>query len=136
MPIPAIVPGSNAMLKIEEGFRANIRAHLEDLPMPEPLPEHQKTQLIVRSPLSTEGFVSIYFSSPEGLNLDEKCKFLPNGLASFGQSADCNILSGIPPWPTDCPIPVHTRPRESEEACSIQVLNGLSTSMALRYYWA
>ena len=26
--------------------------------MPEPLPEHQKTQLIVRSPLSTEGFVS------------------------------------------------------------------------------
>jgi len=34
--------------------------------MSDSLPESQKTQLIVRSPLSTEGFVSIYFSSPEG----------------------------------------------------------------------
>lgn len=34
--------------------------------MTDSLPESPKTQLIVRSPLSTEGFVSIYFSSPEG----------------------------------------------------------------------
>jgi hypothetical protein len=41
--------------------------------MSEPLPERQKTQLIVRSPLSTEGFVSIYFSSPDGrLMTDEE----------------------------------------------------------------
>jgi hypothetical protein len=40
--------------------------------MPEPLPEHQKTQLIVRSPLSTDGFVSIYFSSPEGRLMSEE----------------------------------------------------------------
>jgi hypothetical protein len=40
--------------------------------MPEPLPEHQKTQLIVRSPLSTEGFVSIYFSSPDGRQMSEE----------------------------------------------------------------
>jgi hypothetical protein len=40
--------------------------------VPEPLPEHQKTQLIVRSPLSTEGFVSIYFSSPEGRLMSEE----------------------------------------------------------------
>ena len=40
--------------------------------MPEPLPEQQKTQLIVRSPLSTEGFVSIYFSSPEGRMMTEE----------------------------------------------------------------
>ena len=40
--------------------------------MPEQLPEHQKTQLIVRSPLSTEGFVSIYFSSPEGRLMSEE----------------------------------------------------------------
>jgi hypothetical protein len=39
--------------------------------MPEPLPEQQKTQLIVRSPLSTDGFVSIYFSSPEGRLMSE-----------------------------------------------------------------
>jgi hypothetical protein len=39
--------------------------------MPEPLPEHQKTQLIIRSPLSADGFVSIYFSSPEGRLMDE-----------------------------------------------------------------
>jgi hypothetical protein len=40
--------------------------------MSEPLPEHQKTQLIVRSPLSTEGFVSIYFSSPDGRLMTEE----------------------------------------------------------------
>jgi hypothetical protein len=40
--------------------------------MPEPLPEHQKTQLIVRSPLSADGFVSIYFSSPEGRLMNEE----------------------------------------------------------------
>ena len=40
--------------------------------MPEPLPEHQKTQLIVRSPLSTDGFVSIYFSGPEGRLMNEE----------------------------------------------------------------
>jgi len=40
--------------------------------MSETLPEHQKTQLIVRSPLSTEGFVSIYFSSPDGRLMNEE----------------------------------------------------------------
>ena len=40
--------------------------------MLEPLPEHQKTQLIVRSPLSTNGFVSVYFSSPEGRLMNEE----------------------------------------------------------------
>ncbi|HET6143490.1 MAG TPA: hypothetical protein VFE02_08265 [Candidatus Acidoferrales bacterium] len=40
--------------------------------MSEALPESQKTQLIVRSPLSTEGFVSIYFSSPEGRMMSEE----------------------------------------------------------------
>jgi hypothetical protein len=40
--------------------------------MPEPLPEQQKTQLIVRSPLSTDGFVSIYFSSPDGRLMNEE----------------------------------------------------------------
>jgi hypothetical protein len=40
--------------------------------MPEPLPEHQKTQLIIRSPLSADGFVSIYFSSPDGRLMDEE----------------------------------------------------------------
>jgi hypothetical protein len=40
--------------------------------MPEPLLERQKTQLIVRSPLSTEGFVSIYFSSPDGRLMTEE----------------------------------------------------------------
>jgi hypothetical protein len=45
---------------------------MEDLPMSESLPEQQKTQLIVRSPLSTEGFVSIYFSSPDGRMMSEE----------------------------------------------------------------
>ena len=40
--------------------------------MPEPLPELQKTQLIVRSPLSTDGFVSIYFSSADGRLMSEE----------------------------------------------------------------
>ena len=41
--------------------------------MTEPLPEQQKTMLIVRSPLSEEGFISIYFSSRDGrlMNQDE-----------------------------------------------------------------
>ena len=40
--------------------------------MPEPLPELQRTQLIVRSPLSTDGFVSIYFSSADGRLMSEE----------------------------------------------------------------
>ena len=40
--------------------------------MPEPQLEQQKTQLIVRSPVSTEGFISIYFSSPEGRLMSEE----------------------------------------------------------------
>jgi hypothetical protein len=60
------------MLKIESNIHGRIRVHLEESPMPEPLPEHQKTQLIVRSPLSTEGFVSIYFSSPDGRLMSEE----------------------------------------------------------------
>ncbi len=40
--------------------------------MTEPLPEKQKTQLVVRSPLSTDGFVSIYFSSPDGRLMSEE----------------------------------------------------------------
>ena len=40
--------------------------------MPEPLPEQQKTQLVVRSPLSMDGFISIYFSSPEGRLMNEE----------------------------------------------------------------
>lgn len=45
---------------------------MEEEPMPEPLPEHQKTQLVLRSPLSTDGFISIYFSSPEGRLMSEE----------------------------------------------------------------
>ena len=52
--------------------RGRVRAQLEELLMLEPLPEHQKTQLIVRSPLSTNGFVSVYFSSPEGRLMNEE----------------------------------------------------------------
>jgi len=62
----------NGMLKFRLVFHVRIPAHLEELPMPESLPEHQKTQLIVRSPLSTEGFVSIYFSSPDGRLMSEE----------------------------------------------------------------
>ena len=39
--------------------------------MPQQLMEQQKTQLVVRSPLSVDGFVSIYFSSPDGRLLNE-----------------------------------------------------------------
>jgi hypothetical protein len=62
----------DAMFKNGPGIHAKLRGHLEDSSMPEALPEHQKTQLIVRSPLSTEGFVSIYFSSPEGRLMSEE----------------------------------------------------------------
>ena len=40
--------------------------------MPEIMQDQQKTQLIVRSPLSTDGFVSIYFSSPDGRQMSEE----------------------------------------------------------------
>jgi hypothetical protein len=40
--------------------------------MPEPTQEQQKTQLIVRSPLSADGYVSIYFSSPDGRQMSEE----------------------------------------------------------------
>lgn len=40
--------------------------------MADSLPESQKTQLLVRSPLSTDGYVSIYFSSPEGRLMTEE----------------------------------------------------------------
>ncbi len=40
--------------------------------MADPLSENQKTQLLIRSPLSTDGFVSIYFSSPEGRLMTEE----------------------------------------------------------------
>jgi hypothetical protein len=36
------------------------------------LPQEQKTQLIVRSPLSADGYVSIYFSSPDGRQMSEE----------------------------------------------------------------
>ena len=34
--------------------------------MTEPLPENQKTLLVIRAPLSEDSFVSIYFSSQDG----------------------------------------------------------------------
>lgn len=40
--------------------------------MSEQLPEHQKTLLVIRSPLSEDGFVSIYFSSRDGRLLNEE----------------------------------------------------------------
>jgi len=60
------------MLKIRSGIHGRIRVHLEETSMPEPLPEHEKTQLIVRAPLSTEGGVAIYFSSPDGRLMSEE----------------------------------------------------------------
>jgi hypothetical protein len=36
------------------------------------LMQEQKTQLIVRSPLSADGYVSIYFSSPDGRQMSEE----------------------------------------------------------------
>jgi hypothetical protein len=53
-------------------IRDTIRTLMEEESMPEPLPEHQKTQLVIRSPLSTDGFVSIYFSSPDGRLMSEE----------------------------------------------------------------
>jgi hypothetical protein len=49
-----------------------VKAKLEET-MTEPLPENQKTQLVIRAPLSGDGFVSIYFSSQDGrmMNLSE-----------------------------------------------------------------
>jgi hypothetical protein len=40
--------------------------------MAEQLPEQQKSLLIIRSPLSEEGFVSIYFSSQTGRLMSEE----------------------------------------------------------------
>jgi hypothetical protein len=40
--------------------------------MPEPLPEQQKTMLIVRSPLSEDGVISIYFSSRDGRLMNQE----------------------------------------------------------------
>lgn len=40
--------------------------------MAESLLEQQKTQLLIRSPLSADGFVSIYFSSPDGRLMNEE----------------------------------------------------------------
>jgi hypothetical protein len=34
--------------------------------MIEALPEHQTPLLVIRAPLSEDGFISIYFSSPDG----------------------------------------------------------------------
>lgn len=71
-----MVKDSRPVIHTTETFRLRrrdtIRGYLEVRPMPEPLPEHQKTQLIVRSPLSTDGFVSIYFSSPDGRLMSEE----------------------------------------------------------------
>lgn len=39
--------------------------------MTEPLPEQQKIQMVIRSPLSEDGVVSIYFSSPDGRLMTE-----------------------------------------------------------------
>jgi hypothetical protein len=40
--------------------------------MSEQLPEQQKTLLVIRSPLSEDGFVSIYFSSRDGRLMNEE----------------------------------------------------------------
>jgi hypothetical protein len=40
--------------------------------MSEQLPEQQKTLLVIRSPLSEDGFVSIYFSSRDGRLMSEE----------------------------------------------------------------
>lgn len=40
--------------------------------MSDTMQEQQKTQLVVRSPLSADGFVSIYFSSPDGRQMSEE----------------------------------------------------------------
>ena len=40
--------------------------------MSEPMSENQKSLLVIRAPLSGDGFVSIYFSSPEGRLMTEE----------------------------------------------------------------
>lgn len=40
--------------------------------MSEQLPEQQKPLLVIRAPLSEEGFVSIYFSSRDGRLMNEE----------------------------------------------------------------
>ena len=40
--------------------------------MTELLPEQQKAMLIVRSPLSEDGFISIYFSSRDGRLMNQE----------------------------------------------------------------
>ena len=49
-----------------------MRVHLEEILMLEPPLEQQKAQLIVRFPLSTDGFVSIFYSSPDGRLMSEE----------------------------------------------------------------
>jgi hypothetical protein len=49
---------------VRTGGRA-AKAKLEET-MTEPLPENQKTLLVIRGPLSGDSFVSIYFSSQDG----------------------------------------------------------------------
>jgi hypothetical protein len=44
----------------------------EEVSMAEPLPEPLKTQLVIRAPLSEDGFVSLYFSSPAGRLMTEQ----------------------------------------------------------------
>ena len=40
--------------------------------MSEALPEQLKTQLVIRAPLSEDGFISLYFSSPAGRLMTEQ----------------------------------------------------------------
>jgi hypothetical protein len=46
--------------------------NLEEGTMSEQLPEQQKTLLVIRSPLSEDGFVSVYFSSRDGRLMNEE----------------------------------------------------------------
>jgi hypothetical protein len=57
---------------MDRAIRGRIRIHLEEPAMSELTQEQQKTQLIVRSPLSADGYVSIYFSSPDGRQMSEE----------------------------------------------------------------
>jgi hypothetical protein len=57
---------------MDRAIRDRIRIHLEEPAMSELTQEQQKTQLIVRSPLSADGYVSIYFSSPDGRQMSEE----------------------------------------------------------------
>jgi hypothetical protein len=56
----------------KRAIRGKIRIHLEVSIMSEIMQDQQRTQLIVRSPLSADGFVSIYFSSPDGRQMSEE----------------------------------------------------------------